>query len=138
TQLNISYSTLRRILVREDLHKLCDIKSQHQKGGRKRSTNKDKFGYLYADPSYDYIDENGDKRRQYEHVVIAEQKLGRPLNKNEVVHHINLDKEDNRPENLFICSNKDHRKIHHDLEHLAVRLVQSGQIDFVPELQQYI
>ena len=47
-----------------------------------------------------------------EHRLIAEQIIGRYLNKDEVVHHINGDKKDNRPSNLLVLSKTEHKKIH--------------------------
>lgn len=46
------------------------------------------------------------------HRVIAEQKIGRLLCADEVVHHINGNKKDNRPENLAVVSRAKHGKIH--------------------------
>lgn len=137
TQLAVSFSTLRRLLIQENLYEKCTV-SKNKSGGRKRTTDQDKFGYIYASSEHDYIDARGDKKRSPLHIVVAEQKLGRKLDDNEVVHHVNLDKEDNRPENLYICDNSTHRKIHQDLEHLAARLMQAGQIAFVPEMEAYI
>ena len=46
------------------------------------------------------------------HRVVIEEHIGRKLNRNEYVHHINGDKKDNRIENLCIMSPKDHNDLH--------------------------
>lgn len=49
----------------------------------------------------------------YEHILIAEKKIGRRLKKGEVVHHINRIKYDNRPENLIVFKNNQEHLKHH-------------------------
>lgn len=48
-----------------------------------------------------------------EHRMIVENHMERFLKpKEEVVHHVNLTKDDNRIENLFLCTPDEHSKIH--------------------------
>lgn len=49
----------------------------------------------------------------YEHILIVEQKLNRPLRPKEVVHHKDENKENNSPENLIVfATNTDHSTYH--------------------------
>lgn len=64
----------------------------------------------------------------YEHILVAEEKIGRRLYKNEHVHHLNGKKLDNRPENLLVCTASEHRTLHRQLEELAMELLVQGKI----------
>jgi len=64
------------------------------KGGRKKSP----LGYILIwNPSHPYVMKGG---YVLEHRLIMEKQLGRYLNPNEEVHHINGIRDDNRGENL--------------------------------------
>lgn len=62
---------------------------------------------------YVYCSGGPHKKRKREHMLIAEHVLGRSMRKGEIVHHINLDKTDNRNLNLIICTQSYHQFLHH-------------------------
>ena len=60
-----------------------------------------------ASSGYRIISKRG-KRCLYEHRVIAEEMLGRPLHSDEVVHHRDGNRSNNAPDNLVVMTRKRH------------------------------
>jgi hypothetical protein len=61
---------------------------------------------------------------------LMEMHLQRKLNKGEIVHHIDGDKQNNSMDNLFLTTVAEHNKLHACSESLIFKLVQMGLIKF--------
>ena len=60
------------------------------------------------------------------------------LSKHDLVHHIDGDKTNNNPNNLFVCHSKAiHQDIHTQLEELSMTLVKAGIIQFDHKIGKY-
>jgi len=80
-------------------------------GGR---TVDNRFGYiLVLSPGHPRAHKGDPGGYVYEHVLVAEKKIGRYLTPFERVHHIDSDPGNNAPENLLILpGDKEHAEIH--------------------------
>lgn len=60
----------------------------------------------------------------FEHVLVAENFLGRKLRRDEEVHHLNFNRADNRPSNLLVLPGTQHSKLHKWLQASSFRFLQ--------------
>ncbi len=99
------------------------VRKAHHRSGRWGSYT-DQWGYLMI-----HAPENG-RLNEYvgQHILVAEKRLGRKIVKGEHVHHLNGQKQDNRPENLVVLSRSRHRSLHRQLEAIGMEMVLSGEI----------
>ena len=74
---------------------------------------------------------------QLEHRLVAEHVLGRKLEDNEVVHHVNFTRDDNRIENLQVMLDIDHQKLHRDnIEKLNAQKWSFENAEWIEKFQQ--
>lgn len=89
--------------------KFCDVKCAcAYKRAKTRTATLGADGYKYVW----FADGSGEK----EHRFIVEQKIGRKLTRDEVVHHIDGNRANNDISNLMVMSRGEHSKLHREHE----------------------
>lgn len=74
----------------------------------------------------------------YEHTLVIEEKLGRiPIKGKEAIHHIDGDKLNNHPDNLYLCTHSKHLSLHRRIEQLIRPMMENGIIYFDFETGDY-
>jgi len=69
------------------------------------------YSFVY-NPDHPNSSKSGHPGYVYKHRLIASKIIGRPLTKDEVVHHIDGNKQNNSPENLMVLTQSQHSKLH--------------------------
>lgn len=72
------------------------------------------------------------------HILVMEEYLGKPLEKNQIVHHIDLDRGNFDITNLYVCeSTSEHSKVHWQIQFLIRELFSMGLVAFDKNKGQY-
>ena len=69
---------------------------------------------------------NRDGQMEYVHRRVMEKKLGGPIPPGSVVHHINGNKNDNRPKNLVSMARGVHGRVHANASNVCFRCGHTG------------
>lgn len=74
---------------------------------------------------------------QKEHIALVEKSINRPLDQQEVIHHIDGDKKNNDLSNLWLTTHSGHKTAHVSLQEIGYLLCRAGKIGFDVKSGQY-
>ena len=122
---SISEANRGKIFSKERRKKMS-VPHKRPKGGK----HKHGTGYMMT-LNYDHPRTDKNNHYVFDHILVAEEMLGRYLKPDEVVHHIDFNKLNNDPENLFIFKDaSNHQKVKASLFKLISHLIDKGIIKF--------
>lgn len=114
---------------------VCQQKSHKLRNHPQWKGKKNNCGYFYIyNPSHPNAPKSG---YISEHRFIAEQLIGRVLNIDEFVHHIDMDKSNNELSNLHITKQRGHKHVHSSFNRLCKQLLGKNIIYFDRENECY-
>lgn len=107
---------------------LRGVNSKNWRGGRYINSS----GYVMVLNKHGSVGRSsGWENYRPEHIVVIEKHIGRKLEKDECVHHIDGDRQNNNIDNLVVIdSNKHHRVTHMSLQSVGYELYKKGFIIF--------
>jgi hypothetical protein len=125
---NTGQTTCRSCIMKKQ-ERLTGNQSRRWSGGEK--VNKSGRVSVYHSSS--------DGKTKYVHraVKVFESHYGRPVNKGELVHHIDGDPSNDAPENLTVLGVSKHHVAHRELEKISMRLFAVGLVVFDREKMTY-
>jgi len=131
-EFDISYGAIRNRMVLYNINrrkKCITGYGKNHPGWKGGNHITDSDGYiLLRNKTHPNSSSNGYLR---EHIYVMSKHIKRPLEKGERVHHINGIKDDNRIENLFLCSNEmEHKRTHAQKERLILEGMKLGIFEF--------
>ena len=119
-ELNTTTTTISKKMKRAGIEKYDSMKAKTVFGSGEKSGSWKGGRYISSHGYVVIMDKEHPNQIKegyvYEHRSVMEKHLGRYLRADEVVHHINQNKQDNRIENLQLMTNSEHASLHGRLE----------------------